>query len=141
MKKIIICVVFLAILAGYYFFQRSKIIVLWDIKWQEHCPDGTSTLFLRNKKMIGPYSISLWGEYPYIVGTCVLQGPLTLYFVIDIKTWNLEYHKDFCSICQKYKVNFDFQDFVTFEDLRGQWAKPGKLDKLRKNLSMKNREE
>ena len=94
---------------------------------------------LRNKKIIGPYNISLWGEYPYIVGDCVLQGPTTIYFVIDIKTGNIEYHKDFDSIRKKYKVNFDYRDFVTFQDLQGQWAKPEKLDTLRKKLSMKER--
>ena len=142
MKNIIIGVILLIILlaipVGYYLFQKS--VVLGDIKWQYHGgKSSSSTLLLRNKKIIGPYNISLWGEYPYIVGDCVLQGPTTIYFVIDIKTGNIEYHKDFDSIRKKYKVNFDYRDFVTFQDLQGQWAKPEKLDTLRKKLSMKER--
>ncbi len=136
MKKIIICVVFLAILVGCSFFQES--IVFGDIKWQYHGGENSnSTLILRNKKIIGPYNISLWGEYPYIVGDCVIQEAATLYFVVDVKTGDIEYHKDFDSIRQKYKINFDYRDFVTFQDLHGQWSKPEKLDILKKNLSIK----
>ena len=140
MKNTIICAIFLGVLAGCSFFQRS--IVFGDIKWQYHGgKNSSSTLLLRNKKIIGPYNISLWGEYPYIVGDCVIQGVATLYFIIDIKTGDIEYHKDFDSIRQKYKVNFDYRDFVTFQDLQGQWSKPEKLDNLRKRLSKKGQEE
>ena len=136
MKNIIICVFFLTILVGCSLFQRT--IVLGDIKWQYHGgKNSSSTLLLRNKKIIGPSNISLWGEYPYIAGDCVIQGPVTLYFIVDIKTGNVEYHKDFGSIRQKYKINFDYQDFVTFQDLQGQWSKPEKLDILRKKLREK----
>ena len=136
MKKIIICVSFLTVLVGCSLFQRS--IVLGDVKWQCHGgKNSSSTLLLRNKKIIGPSNISLWGEYPYIVGDCVIQGPVTLYFIVDMKTGNIEYHKDFDFIRQKYKINFDYQDFVTFQDLEGQWSKPEKLDTLRKKLRMK----
>ena len=139
MKNIIIvCVIFLAILVGCSLFQRT--IVLGDIKWQYHGgKNGSSTLLLRNKKIIGPSNISLWGEYPYIAGDCVVQGPATLYFILDIKTGNIEYHKDFDFIRQKYKIRFDYRDFVTFQDLKGQWSKPEKLDILREKLRMNTR--
>lgn len=137
MKKFIICVAFLAILVGCSLFPRS--IVLGDIKWQYHGgKNSCSTLLLRNKKIIGPSNISLWGVYPYLVGDCVIQGPETLYFVVDIKTANVEYYEDFDFIRKKYKINFDYRDFVTFQDLQGQWSKPEKLDILRKNLRIKN---
>lgn len=138
MKNIIICVNFLAILVGCSFLQSS--IDLGDVIWQYHGgKNSSSTLLLRGQKKIGPSNISLWGEYPYIAGDCVTQGPVTLYFILDIKTGNIEYHKDFDFIRQKYKIKFDYRDFVTFQDLNGQWAKPEKLDILREKLRMKNR--
>ena len=63
MKNIIIYVIFIIILlaipVGYSLFQQS--VVLGDIKWQYHGgKSSSSTLLLRNKKIIGPYNISLW---------------------------------------------------------------------------------
>jgi hypothetical protein len=110
-------------------------VVLGDITWQYNGGVRSESVLIRaNKIVLGPHNISLWGEYPYIAGDCVLPGPTTTYFVLDIRTEEVLYFKEYDQIREKYPIHFDYRDFVTFQDLKGQWEKPEKLESLLRNL-------
>ena len=71
----------------------------------------------------------LWGKYPYIWGDS--HDGL---FIYDVRDGSLAHYGDWKSAGKKYSIDISSSDFVTFEDLNGQWAKAEKLEALRKAL-------
>jgi hypothetical protein len=148
-------------------------IKLSGIVWK-YVKDNKSVLKTRDGRvLVGPGGITLWGNYPYLVGTVNTNGVVEK-FVIDLRDYSVSNsHENYVYVSvtpamtdtTKFKSNhlinvvrtedgevkllpsnligsgIDWGDFVTFGDLRGQWAKEGKLAELRANLEPKPEEE
>jgi hypothetical protein len=128
----IVIVLSLSLLYCYYL-SRNK-VKLGEITWQYLGSEKCASVIKKNGKIIfGPHYITLWAEYPYIFGEYILPGA-SVYYVVDIRTKKSRFFKDFQKIREQYSVDFDPRDFVTFQDVRGQWAKPYKLKALRESI-------
>lgn len=112
-------------------------VSLGEVTWIYHS-DERNDLLIDGETVISLTSVTLWGEYPYIAGDCVMNGLAPIYFIIDMRTKEVKYFKDFSDLQQEYKINFDFRNFVTFQDLSGQWANPTKQKALIQALQKTN---
>lgn len=51
-----------------------------------------------------------------------------------MKDEKITYADHFSELENKYTLPFNEKDFVTFQDLKGQWANPQKYNQLKYNL-------
>ena len=125
----------IALLCSCDFFQEK--VSLGEVTWIYYV-EGKSYILIDGETVIDSTNMTLWGEYPYIAGDCVTNSLAPVYFIIDMRTKELKYFKDFSDLRQEYKINFDFRNFVTFQDLSGQWANPAKQKALTEALQKTN---
>ena len=123
------------ILFVYRFVPNRNIMTLNDITWE--FLGGKENLGIirdHSKIIIGPANIQLWGKYPYLAGNCVFAGKTVRYFIYDMKEKKIIYSDHSSEFEDKYNLPFREKDFVTFQDLKGQWANPQKYNQLKYNL-------
>jgi len=114
-----------------------------EIVWVETI-EGDGFLKTRDGQvLVGNGFIALWGKHPYLTGTIITNGVLEG-FIIDLRNYNVE---RFIINFQNYNVvnnspydlfkptGINSDEFQTFGTFKGQWAKEGKLEELRKNLA------
>ena len=132
---------FLIILFGFLFIHNRNTITLNDITWE--FLGGKENLGIirdHSKIIIGPANIQLWGKYPYLAGNCVFAGKTVKYFIYDMKGKKIIYSDHFGELENKYTLPFSEKDFVTFQDLKGQWANPQKYNQLKNNLQQEHQD-
>lgn len=117
------------------FVSNRNIITLNDITWEFLGEkENLSIIRYHSKIIIGPANIQLWGQYPYLAGDCIFSGETVKYFIYDMKDEKITYADHFSELENKYTLPFNEKDFVTFQDLKGQWANPQKYNQLKYNL-------
>ena len=129
------------ILFGFLFIHNRNTITLNDITWE--FLGGKENLGIirdHSKIIIGPANIQLWGKYPYLAGDCVFAGETVKYFIYDMKGKKIIYSDHFSELENKYNLPFSKKDFVTFQDLKGQWANPRKYNQLKNNLQQEHQD-
>jgi len=104
------------------------------IKWEKVFYSDKTQLFVKSKTIVHSRNLMLWGKYPYLAGSIIDKEGNTQYFVYDISTKEIEWYQNFNKIKVKNIFDFNFNDFVTFGDLKGQWSKKEKLELLRSRL-------
>lgn len=119
------------ILFVYRFVPNRNIMTLNDITWEFlGGKENLSIIRYHSKIIIGPANIQLWGQYPYLAGDCIFSGKTVRYFIYDMKGEKITYADYFGELENKYTLPFSEKDFVTFQDLKGQWANPQKYNLL-----------
>ena len=129
------------ILFCFLFIHNRNTITLNDITWE--FLGGKENLGIirdHSKIIIGPANIQLWGKYPYLAGDCVFAGKTVKYFIYDMKGKKIIYSDHFSELENKYTLPFSEKDFVTFQDLKGQWANPQKYNQLKNNLQQEHQD-
>ena len=126
---------FFIILFGFIFVHNRNTITLNDITWEFlGRKENLGIIRDHSKRIIGPANIQLWGKYPYLAGDCVFAEKTVRYFIYDMKEKKIIYSDHFREFEDKYNLPFSEKDFVTFQDLKGQWANPQKYNQLKYNL-------
>ena len=128
-------VLFLLLFCFVYFVIKNKNKILLETVTWKYVGNNQSVILDRDGRlMLGPANLTIWGKYPYIVGDCFSADRKSKYFIIDMVTNNIYLYNNFQQLKKLHAIEFNLNEFVTFQDLRGQWAKSEKLKKLLANL-------
>lgn len=126
---------FIIFILLFFKFIHSSHIAFNDITWEYlGGKENLSIIKDHSKTIISPANIMLWGKYPYIAGNYVLPQNIVIYFIYDMKEKKIIYSDQFAELRDKYNLSFSEKDFVTFQDLKGQWANSQKYNQLKQNL-------
>lgn len=95
-----------------YFVEITK-----DLKWV-YFNEIDSSLFWKEKLIIGPGSITLKCEKKYVWGMCHRDN-VSLFFIINLKTGKIIKNPDMKDVISKYKIKVDFNKSYTQTEIFG----------------------
>ena len=102
-----------------------KQITFNNVIWENKGNNITELKNLNGQTIIGPGIIMLTRSDDFIVGN-ITEKTGTFFFMINLKDMTVIKSVDFLDILKRHPIKNAsiIDDFITFGDLDGQWAKP-----------------